>query len=156
MSDLNSVIIIGRLGRDAEPPQGNGPARFSVAVNSSRKQGDDYIEEANWIDVTYWHRSILPYLTKGARIAIRGELRQERWTDRNTNEPRSKLVVLAQEIQLLGSREEGQGRVESGSGGKTYGAGAGGAAAGQGAASAARRDHDRQGPPDDFTDDIPF
>ena len=75
-ADLNSWTGVGRLGRDVENPSGNGPARFSIAVNRRAKQGEDWVDEASWIDIEYWHKSVLPYLRKGTRIGVRGELRQ--------------------------------------------------------------------------------
>ena len=84
MRDLNVVTLIGRLTRDAEAPQGNGPVRLSIAVNRTRKDGDQYVDEASFVDIEYWHKSLVPYLVKGKQIAVLGELRQERWTDRET------------------------------------------------------------------------
>lgn len=150
MTDLNRVILIGRLVRDAEEPQNNGPVRLSIAVNRSVKHGDTYEDEASFIDIEYWHRSLVPYLMKGKQIAVQGELRQERWTDRETGAARSKLVVVVNDkagIQLLGSKE-GQGEARGPSGGETHARTTANATAGRGEAS---------GPTaDDFTDDIPF
>lgn len=73
MRDLNRVILIGRLTRDAEAPAGNGPTRLSIAVNRSRKDGDQYVDEASFIDLEYWHKSLTPYLTKGKQIAALGQ-----------------------------------------------------------------------------------
>ena len=150
MKDLNTVTLIGRLTRDAEAPAGNGPTRLSIAVNRTRKDGDQYVDEASFIDLEYWHKSLTPYLVKGKQIAVQGELRQERWTDRETGAARSKLVVVVNDkagIQLLGSKE-GQGEARTPSGGETHARATANAQAGRGAAS---------GPAaDDFTDDIPF
>ena len=101
--DLNSVSLVGRLTRDIEAPTGNGPARFSVAVNRRIKQGDTWGEEADFFNVEYWHRSILPYLAKGKQIALRGSLRLDRWTDKETLSPRSRVVIVAEDVQLLGT-----------------------------------------------------
>lgn len=105
-ADLNSWTGIGRLGRDVENPAGNGPARFSIAVNRRAKQGEEWTDEASWIDIEYWHKSILPYLRKGVRIGVRGELRQDKWTDKESGAQRSRLVVVAQDIQLLEPKGE--------------------------------------------------
>ena len=148
-ADMNVWTGIGRLGRDAEAPQGNGPTRFSIAVNRRAKKGDEWTDEASWIDCEYWHKSILPYLVKGARIAIKGELRQERWTDKNSGQERSKLVVVAEDIQLLDSHKEGQERTQIDSGAAGPGYKPARAEATSGSSNAA--------PPDSlFNDDIPF
>jgi single stranded DNA-binding protein len=78
MKDLNNWQGIGRLGQDVQTPQGNGPAKFSVAVNDNVKKGDQWEDETSWIDIIYWHKSIIPKLTKGKQIAIQGRLRQEK------------------------------------------------------------------------------
>ena len=155
MRDLNVVTLIGRLTRDAEAPQGNGPVRLSIAVNRTRKEGDQYVDEASFVDLEYWHKSLTPYLVKGKQIAVQGEIRQERWTDRETGAARSKLVVVVNDkagIQLLGSKE-GQGEARGGSDGANSARGEGDAkSAGNSASQRAS-----QGPAaDDFTDDIPF
>ena len=110
MKDLNTWSGTGRLGQDVQAPQGNGPAKFSIAVTDSVKRGDQWEDKTSWIDIIYWHKSILPFLTKGREIGIQGKLDQEKWTDKETGQPRSKLVVIAQDIKLFGeSRKEGQG-----------------------------------------------
>lgn len=106
MADMNRVSIIGRLTRDVEEPQGQGPLRFSVAVNRSVKRGEEWADEASFLDVEYWHRSILQYLTKGKQLGIDGELKQDRWTDKETGQPRSKVVIAAQRVQLLGGGKD--------------------------------------------------
>lgn len=150
MKDLNTVTLIGRLTRDAEEPT-SGPTRLSIAVNRTRKDGDQYVDEASFIDIEYWHKSLVPYLVKGKQIAVQGELRQERWTDRETGAARSKLVVVVNDkawIQLLGSKE-GQGEARGASGGETH-------ARAPANAQAARGEAPRAPAADDFTDDIPF
>jgi single-strand DNA-binding protein len=149
MKDLNQVALVGRLTRDAEAPQGSGPARFSIAVNRPKKQGDSYVDEASFIDCEYWHKSLLPYLVKGKQIAVQGELRQERWNDRESGAARSKLVVVAQDIQLLGSREEGHSEAQTSTAGKVPATAAASAAPPRGAPAQASLG-------DEFTDDIPF
>ena len=89
-TDLNHVVLVGRLTRDLGSDErsfgyvGNGQARASVsiAVNRSRKNGEQWIEEANYFDVTIWGKTaenLKPYLTKGKQIAVDGYLKQDRW-----------------------------------------------------------------------------
>ena len=89
MTDLNHVVLIGRLTRDLGADErsfgyvGNGQARanVSIAVNRSRKNGEQWIEEANYFDVTIWGKTaenLKPYLTKGKMIAVDGYLKQDR------------------------------------------------------------------------------
>jgi single-strand DNA-binding protein len=148
MNDLNNVALIGRLGRDAELKylnSGTAVVAFSICVNGSKKDGDRYVDVPNWVDVTYFGKgaeAVNQYLLKGKQVAVLGELRQEKWAqDDGTN--RSKLVVNAHSVQLLGSRDgdarEGEGRAAQ----KPSGARAAAPATAGGSG-------------DDFTDDIPF
>jgi single-strand DNA-binding protein len=106
MSDVNQVVLIGRLTRDAElKTTANGTAvnKFSIAVNEKRKVGDEWKDNANFFEIVLWGKvgeSIHPYLTKGKQIAITGKLTQERWEQDGVS--RQKVVVTAANIQLLG------------------------------------------------------
>ena len=113
--DLNRVTIIGRLTRDAElksTGSGISVSKFSIAVNRRTKNGDEWKDEASFFDVTLFGKqaeSLDQYLLKGKQVAIDGELRQERWTDNQTGQQRSKVVIVADNVQLLGSKENGNG-----------------------------------------------
>ena len=107
--DINSVTIVGRLVRDAElkySNSGTAITNISMAVNRSRKDGDQWVEEASFFDVTLWGRrgeSLNQYLQRGTRIAVVGELRQERWEQ--DGKSRSRVVIHANNIQLLGNNQ---------------------------------------------------
>ena len=107
-SDINSVVIVGRLTRDAELRylnSGTAVASISIAVNRSKKDGDQWISEANFFDVSYFGKGaegIKPYLTKGTQIAVQGSLRQDRWE--KDGQKFSRENILADSIELLGSR----------------------------------------------------
>jgi single-strand DNA-binding protein len=146
MSDLNVWTAVGRLVRDAEAPQGNGPTRLSIAVNRRVKHGEEWIEEASFFDLEYWHKSLVPFLVKGKQIAVRGELRQERWTSPE-GQARQKIGIVALDIELLGSA---QGSPQSASGA----AGHGNAPESRGTPPPASSQGQSGG--DEFTDDIPF
>jgi single-strand DNA-binding protein len=167
MADVNHVTLIGRLTRDAElkyTSTGFAISNFSLALNRRRKNGDQWIDEANFFDVTLYGKSaenLKAYLIKGKQVAIEGELRQDRWEQ--DGQQRSKVIISATNVQLLGG---GQGTTSSGgsySGGNNY---AGGGAANQLAAhSSSYQSRDSQDLGDspqpyssgeDFTEDIPF
>ena len=99
MTDINRVILVGRLVKDAElkfTSASTPVTRFSVAVNRSRKNGDQWEEEVSYIDIVLWGRSaesISKFLTKGKQVAVEGELRQNRWEQ--DGQQRSKLEVVA-------------------------------------------------------------
>ena len=60
MTDLNHVMLIGRLTRDAELKYTSGGfaiSNFSIAVNRRRKNGEQWVEEANFFDITLYGKS---------------------------------------------------------------------------------------------------
>jgi single-strand DNA-binding protein len=109
--DINKVMLVGRLTRDAElmyTNSGFALCKFSLAVNRRRKQGEQWVDEANFFDINLWGRrgeALNTYLTKGTQLAIEGQLRQERWEQDGAK--RSKITIEAVNVQLLGSRSEG-------------------------------------------------
>lgn len=109
-SDINRVMIVGRCVRDSELAYTNSGfaiCKVSIAVNRSRKQNDQWVEEPNYFDITIWGKrgeSLNQYLTKGQQIAVDGELKQERW-EQDGNK-RSKVTIEATNIQLVGSKTE--------------------------------------------------
>jgi len=115
--DINSVTIVGRLTRDAElkyTNSGTAVTKLGIAVNRSRKDGDQWVDEANFFDISLWGRrgeSLNQYLQKGTKIAVTGELRQDRWEQ--DGQSRSRVFIHANNIQLLGSNSPGQGSPSS-------------------------------------------
>lgn len=113
MTDVNSVVIVGRLTADIDAVQGgfgylqNGTAvaKVSVAVNRSRKNGEEWIEEANFFNVTIWGKTaenLKPYLKKGSKVAVKGFLKQDRWQDKQTGQSRSSVSIVADQVELCG------------------------------------------------------
>ncbi len=119
MADVNSVILIGRLTRDAELKYTSGSVavcKFAIAVNKRRKQGDQWVEEANFFDIVLWGKmgeTLNQYLVKGKQVAVQGELHQNRWEQ--DGQSRSKIEIMASNVQLLGGNGGGQGSGYSGS-----------------------------------------
>ena len=138
-NDINHVVLVGRLTRDAElryANTGTAICHFSIANNYSRKQGDQWSEETNFFEAVYMGRSaeaVHKYLVKGKQVGISGELRQNRWEQEG--QPRSRVEVFVNRLQLLGGRDGSQtaGADRSAS---QYDAGSGGGS--------------------DFEDDVPF
>ena len=107
-SDTNFVVLVGRIVRDAEARYANNGTAivsFSLAVNRSRKNGDQWVSEANFFDVSYFGKAaeaVKQYLTKGKQVAVQGSLTQDRWE--KDGQKFSKIQILANSVQLLGSR----------------------------------------------------
>jgi single-strand DNA-binding protein len=157
MADINHVVLVGRLTRDAElkyTANGQAVCKFSIAINRRRKNGDQWEDEANYFDIVAWGRTgeaVNQYLLKGKTVGVEGELRQDRWQQDGQN--RTKVEIVAGNIQLLGSGPNlaaGAGPGAAAGSGPAWGGGSGGSFPGQGA--------ERQAPPadDGFADDIPF
>lgn len=106
MTNINRVILIGRLTRDVETkytPNGTMVAKFSIAVNSSYKSGDEWKEEAHFFNLTMWGKraeSLAQYMVKGLEVAVDGSLRQNRWADKD-GQAHSNVEVNVENINLL-------------------------------------------------------
>ena len=118
MTDLNHVVLIGRLTQDLGSDErsfgyiANGQARanVSIAVNRSRKNGDQWVDEVNYFNVTIWGKpaeNLKTYLTKGKQICVEGYLKQDRWQAQDGSN-RSRVVLMVEELKLLGGRNNGQ------------------------------------------------
>jgi single-strand DNA-binding protein len=113
MANVNKVILIGNLTRDVElksTPKGTAVASGSLAINRSYKtdQGEKR-EETTYVDVEFWGRVaeiVAEYVKKGNPLYVEGRLRQESWEDKETGKKRARLKVVAENIQLLGSRNK--------------------------------------------------
>lgn len=117
MSSLNSVTVVGRLGADPETrftESGKTISTFNIALDG---QGRD--AEPVWIQIETWDRDaqlVADYVRKGHSIGIIGRLKQDRWTDKTSGQQRSKLLIVANRVQLFTTKAEaeamagGQGR----------------------------------------------
>ncbi|PKL19547.1 MAG: single-stranded DNA-binding protein [Spirochaetae bacterium HGW-Spirochaetae-5] len=105
-TDINRVLIIGRLTRDPEmryTPAGTAVCSFAVANSKTYSQNGEKKEQVSFIDCVAWAKLaevIVEYCRKGYRVAIDGKLVQRRWQDDSGN-TRSKLEVQVENIQLL-------------------------------------------------------
>lgn len=117
MSSFNRVILIGNLTRDVELKHtagGKAVTEIGLAVNDRRKQGNEWIEETTFVDVTLWGRTAEvanEYLVKGAPILVEGRLKLESWETNGGK--RSKLRVVAERMQMLGRKNTDQASAES-------------------------------------------
>ncbi len=116
MTDLNHVVLIGRLTQDLGNdersfgylPNGQARANVSIAVNRGKKQGDEWINEVFYFEVAIFGKTaenLKPYLLKGKQICVDGHLKQDRWKDQQGNN-RSKISIVAENVQLLGGKSE--------------------------------------------------
>lgn len=110
---INSVTLTGHLTRDMEIryTQANFPVgNFSIAVNEKTKNSrtGEWEDRTVFVDCTLFGKyaeSIENYMVKGQKVAIQGKLRLEQWEKDGLK--RQKLAVVAEKIDLCGSRESG-------------------------------------------------
>ena len=149
MANVNKVILIGNLTRDPElktTPKGTAVCQISLAINRKYKVGEEQKEETTFVDVELWGRLAEiagDYAKKGNPLYIEGRLKQDSWDDKETGKKRTKMLVVGENLQLLGGKP---------------GAGDGGQRAG---AQAPQRQAARTSAPatpasDDGFDDVPF
>lgn len=116
MNDVNQLVLIGRLTQDLGADErsfgyvGNGQARanFSIAVNHSKKNGEQWVDEVDYFSITVWGKTaenLKPYLTKGKQVCIVGHLKQDRWE--KDEQKQSRISIIADSVQLLGGKSEG-------------------------------------------------
>ena len=115
MTDTNHVVLVGRLTKDLGTDErsfgyvqsGQARANISIAVNRSKKSGDEWVDEVNYFDVTIWGKTaenLKPYLTKGKQIVVDGYLKQDRWE--KDGQKFSRVSVVANTVQLMGGNEQ--------------------------------------------------
>lgn len=104
---------MGTLTRDPElkhTPKGTAVAALGLAINNRYKSGDEWKEETTFVDVELWGRQAEiagEYLKKGKPVFIEGRLKLESWEDKTSGQKRSKMKVVGEMLQLLGSRDSG-------------------------------------------------
>ncbi len=110
MANLNKVMLIGNLTRDPElrvTPKGTAICQFSLAVNRKfRDEAGADREEVTYVDIEAWGKSgenIAKYCTKGRPLFVEGRLRLDQWEDKTTKEKRSRMKVVCDNFQFLGT-----------------------------------------------------
>jgi len=111
MTDLNQVVLVGRLTRDAElkyTNSGYAILKFSLAVNRSVKRDESWQDEASFFNAVIFGKraeSLAQYMLKGKQIGITGELKQDRWEQEGQS--RSRVEIVVNNLQFLGSKGSG-------------------------------------------------
>lgn len=100
MPNINNVVLVGHLASDPEVKylqSGTAVLECTLAVNDRVKRGEEWVDEASFIDCTIWNRQaeyISENCAKGDCISVEGKLKQERWENQE-GEKRSKIKVVA-------------------------------------------------------------
>jgi len=112
MPNVNKVILIGNITRDPEvkfTPKGTATCEIGLAINRTYTVGDEKKEEVTFVDVTLWGRTAEvagEYAKKGRPLYVEGRLQLDTWEDKTSGQKHSKLKVVGDNIQLLGSRSD--------------------------------------------------
>jgi single-strand DNA-binding protein len=116
MASFNKVILLGNLTRDPEiryTPKGSAVCDLGIAVNRQYTlENGEKREEVTYVDVVLWARLAeiaAEYLKKGRPVFIEGRLQLDTWDDKQSGQKRSKLRVIGENMQMLGSRGGGGG-----------------------------------------------
>jgi len=126
MANLNKVMVIGNLTADPElrsTPSGTQVCELRLAVNraSGGQNGTERREEVTFLDVTCWARTAeiaAQYLRRGHSVFIEGRLQVDSWEDKTTGQKRSRTRIIAENLQLLTSKDG----ATAGGGNDQYGA----------------------------------
>ncbi|MCO5121739.1 MAG: single-stranded DNA-binding protein [Burkholderiaceae bacterium] len=171
MASVNKVILVGNLGRDPEVRYSpNGAAICNITLATSRNWKDR--ESGERREETEWHRVVLynrlaeiagEYLKKGRSVYIEGRLQTRKWQDKE-GQDRWTTEIVADQMQMLGGRDGGEGGGGGGYGGRSGGegggyggrsGGSGGGGRGETGGGGGRPSNPAPGF-DDLDDDIPF
>ena len=152
---INKVILVGNLGADPETRYtASGSAVTNIRLATTDSWRDRQSGEQN--ERTEWHKVVMfdrlaeiaaEYLRKGSQVYIEGKLQTRKWQDRDGND-RYTTEIVANEMQMLGSRGGGGGSAAASGGGDYESAPPRAAAAAGGGAP--------EQPMGEFDDDIPF
>ena len=115
MANINRVVLVGNLTRDPElrhTPSGTAVCSLRLAVNTRRKDGatGEWTEKPNYFDITVWGQqgeNCAQYLSKGRPVAIDGRLEWREW-EAQDGAKRQAVEVVAESVQFLGGRQDGE------------------------------------------------
>lgn len=121
MASVNKVIIVGNLGRDPEvrySPDGAAICNVSIATTSQwkDKNSGERREETEWHKVVFYNRLAEiagEYLRKGRSVYVEGRLKTRKWQDKETGADRYSTDIVADQLQMLGGKDDDSQRQPS-------------------------------------------
>lgn len=112
MTNTNFFVEVGNVVRDvgendyATLSNNNGRLNFVIAVNRSKKRGDEWIDEVSYLDFTCFGKladNMKTLLRKGIKVCVVGYIKQDRWE--KDGQKFSKLNLIAESIELMSKKE---------------------------------------------------
>jgi single-strand DNA-binding protein len=111
---VNKVILVGNAGQDPEvkyTASGVPVAKVSLATNERFKdRNEQWQDKTEWHSIVAWQRLaeiVGEYVRKGSKLYVEGKLQTATWEDKQTGEKKYRTEIVAREILLLSSRENG-------------------------------------------------
>jgi single-strand DNA-binding protein len=160
MASVNKVILIGNLGRDPETrylPSGDAVTNISIATSEKWKdKGGEQQEHTEWHRIAFFGKLAEiagEYLKKGSPVYVEGRIRTRKWQDKESGQDRYSTEIVADRMQLLGSRGGGAEPMSR----EPAAAAAGGGGGGGGKPQQQQQQQQKKGGAfDTMDDDIPF
>jgi single-strand DNA-binding protein len=113
---VNKVILVGNVGQDPEvkyTPSGIPVGEFSVATNERFKdRNGEFQERTEWHTIVAWQRLaeiVGEFVSKGSKVYVEGKIQTSSWDDRHSGEKKYRTEIVARDLVLLGSRDNGSG-----------------------------------------------
>jgi single-strand DNA-binding protein len=113
---VNKVILVGNVGQDPEvryTPSGIPVGKFSLATNERFKDKSGELQErTEWHTVVAWQRLaeiVGEFVSKGSKVYVEGKIQTSSWDDRHSGEKKYRTEIVARDLVLLGSRDNGNG-----------------------------------------------
>jgi len=109
MTDINNVTLLGRVTQEIGERDfqylntGTCKLTIHIANNESRKQGDNWIDEASFFDVVVWGKAaenLKQKIFKGVQVVVSGRLKQDRWKDQNGNN-KSRIYINSDSVRVF-------------------------------------------------------
>lgn len=115
MRDYNKVILMGNFAQDPEMKTisgGKQVTNFVIAVNRSwtGPEGQE-ASEVSFIDCEVWGKlakTVADHFSKGRPIFIEGRLKQEKWTDKDTQKKQSRIRVVVENFNFIDSKKSSE------------------------------------------------
>ena len=119
MASVNKVILVGNIGKDPETrymPNGDAVTNITIATSESwRDKNGEKQEKTEWHRVVFFKKLAEiagQYLKKGVPVYVEGRIETMKWTDKEGVE-RYSTEIIADKMQMLGSKGESQGKREN-------------------------------------------
>lgn len=113
---VNKVILVGNVGKDPEvkyTPSGIPVGKFSLATNERFKdKNGEFQERTEWHNIVAWQRlaeTVGEFVSKGSKVYVEGKLQTTHWNDRQSGATKYRTEIVARDLVLLGSRDNGRG-----------------------------------------------